>query len=115
MSRRLPMRARTKSFLGVAGIIVLLAGASVAAWALAPLFERVPLDEETQCPKSKLLTSHTVVLVDETDALSDTQARRLRALLDKTASGLELYGRLTVLLLDPSNPYEPKRIFSMCA
>jgi len=31
------------------------------------------------------------------------------------ASELALYERLTVLLLDPATPYEPKRIFSMCA
>ncbi len=108
------MTPKIKNVIGIVGIAGLFSIAAVTAWALAPLFEQVPLDQETQCPKYKPLVSHTVVLVDETDPLSDMQARTLRLMLNGEANHLALYDQMTVLLLDPKQ-YEPQGIFSMCA
>jgi hypothetical protein len=106
---------RMKNALGLVGIVCLVAATCLAGWMLAPMFEHVPLDATTGCLRHQPLAAHTVILVDETDPLSEGQARRLRAVLDRTAQSVVLHERLTILLLDPASPYEPRRIFSMCA
>jgi hypothetical protein len=107
-----------RAVLNVTGGVLIAASVAGLGYGFAWYLEHtqpVPLDEATLCPTDRPLAEHTVILVDQTDSLSPAQRQRLRALIDAEAARLAIYGKLTVLALDPDSPYEPQRLFSLCA
>ena len=74
-----------------------------------------PLDPKTLCRTDARLQGHTLMLIDASDPLPPMEAERVRAIAAAEREKLARYDKLTILLLNPSRPYEPKVAFSKCS
>lgn len=99
-----------RAILIVAASVLALIGAGAFAW-----WSRTPaLDQATGCPQGQLIPkTHTVVLVDQTDALSPRQINYAKSLILLEYQRLPPGGRLTVRPID-ENPQSVARDFSRC-
>ncbi len=90
--------------------VLAIVGAGGLAW-----FSRTPaLDPETGCPRGQIVPEvHTVVLVDQTDALSPRQIDYARSLILLEYQRLPVGARLTVRPID-ADPDSVARDFSRC-
>lgn len=90
--------------------ILAIGGAGTLAW-----MGRTPaVDAATGCPRGQLVPDvHTVVLVDQTDALSPRQIDYARSLILLEYQRLPVGGRLTVRPID-ADPESTVRDFSRC-
>ena len=90
--------------------ILAIGGAGALMW-----MGRTPaLDAATGCPRGQLVPDvHTVVLVDQTDALSPRQIEYARSLILLEYQRLPVGGRLTVRPID-ADPDSTARDFSRC-
>lgn len=90
--------------------LLAIGGAGALAWT-----SRTPaLDAATGCPRGQILPeAHTVVLVDQTDALSPRQIDYARSLILLEYQRLPMGGRLTVRPID-ADPESVARDFSRC-
>jgi len=79
------------------------------------LTQRPPaVDKDTLCRTDAPLEHHTVILVDATDGLSREQATTVRASIAEERSTLPTFAKFTVLLINPSTPFEPREVASFC-
>ncbi len=74
-----------------------------------------PLDPKTLCRTDARLQGHTVILIDASDPLPPMEADRVRAIAAAEREKLARYDKLTILLLTPNKPFEPKVAFSKCS
>lgn len=90
--------------------VLAIGGAGALMW-----MGRTPaLDTATGCPRGQLVPdTHTVVLVDQTDALSPRQIDYARSLILLEYQRLPVGGRLTVRPID-ADPDSVARDFSRC-
>ena len=65
------------------------------------------------CPEHGL-KSHTILIVDKTDEISETQSKHLKSYLEKLKNDLEFHEKLTIYTLKPTSFYYLEPIFSMC-
>ena len=99
-----------RAILIVAASVIALTGAGAFAW-----ISRTPeLEQATGCPRGQLLPdAHTVVLVDQTDALTPRQIDYAKSLILLEYQRLPTGGRLTVHPID-ADPDSVSRDFSRC-
>jgi hypothetical protein len=98
-----------------AATIGAMAMAVVAGAAALALTNRSPaLDERSLCPTDRKLETSFIILVDTTDSLTQVQISRLLANVREVRDSLPTYGKLTLLFLDATTPFEPKELVSLC-
>lgn len=101
---------RRKAMLMIVGSLSIFAVVGLGAY-----LNRAPaLDDATLCPSDRPPTANVVILVDTTDALTPTQAARLRATIKEARETTPTFGKLTLLFLDAQDSYEPKELVSLC-
>jgi hypothetical protein len=99
-----------RAILIVAASVLALGGAGALAW----VSRTPPVETETGCPRGQLVPDvHTVVLVDQTDALTPRQIDYAKALILLEYQRLPRGGRLTVRPID-ADPESVARDFSRC-
>lgn len=106
-------RDARRDLLGVA----LMALGALALFALAgaaTVFRPPALDPETLCAEGRAPSAHTLILVDATDRLEPRHRAWLRAVAAQEQAALAPHDRLSVMLLDPRSPREPRLLFSLC-
>jgi hypothetical protein len=74
-----------------------------------------PLDPKTLCRTDAPLQGHTIILIDASDPLPPLEADRVRALAAAEREKLPRFDKLTILMLTPAKPFEPKVAFSKCS
>jgi hypothetical protein len=98
----------------VAGIILAFGILSGMVYAYAK-HRPPPLDPKTLCRIDAPLQGHTIILLDASDPLPPLEADRVRALAAAEREKLPRFDKLTILVLTPSKPFEPKVAFSKCS
>ena len=83
---------------------------SVAAFNAAP-----PLDQETECRMDRRDPAHTILLIDQSDPFSENDLSWVDELIDAEARSLPRFGRLTVVLPNSAQPFDPKTLYSHCS
>jgi hypothetical protein len=83
---------------------------SVAAFNAAPA-----LDPETECRMDRRDPSHTILLIDQSDPFSENDLAWVGELIDAEARALPRFGRLTVILPNSAQPFDPKTLYSHCS
>lgn len=73
----------------------------------------VPYDEETLCPLHEDY-AHTVILIDKTDPLTETQEGLVQRLIERIKSDMLLHEKLSIYVLDDTNYSFPTAKFSLC-
>jgi hypothetical protein len=69
-------------------------------------------DPETFCPK--IISAHTVIVLDKTDSLNDNQQRVTADYINQEIDKLGIYEKLSVFMLTGNNYVAPEPIFSKC-
>lgn len=113
--RRAPVKPWRKylpygGLFALVGVIGLLSYPTLSETVLKP---KVRLDE-LGCLKDEPSPSSTALLVDATDALTDTHQRMLANVVEQMLNATPDYGRISVFVLQP-NGLEPTLTFSRCA
>ena len=83
---------------------------SVAAFNAAPA-----LDPETECRADRKDPAHTVLLIDQSDPFSDNDLAWVDELIDAEARALPRFGRLSVVLPNSAQPFEPMTLYAHCS
>ncbi|MEM9572514.1 MAG: hypothetical protein AAF996_13700 [Pseudomonadota bacterium] len=83
---------------------------SVAAFNAAPA-----LDPETECRMDRNDPAHTVLLIDQSDPFSENDLAWVDELIDAEARALPRFGRLTVILPNSAQPFDPKTLYVHCS
>ena len=108
-------RAREKGpwfWRGAIGVMLLtvIGLFSVAAFNAAPA-----LDPESECRMDRRDPSHTILLIDQSDPFSDNDLAWVDELIDAEARALPRFGRLTVILPNSEQPFDPRTLYSHCS
>lgn len=107
-AKRAADRKANAMIAGSVAVAVLVAG---AWWQFQP----PAVDSATNCRMDGVIPSHTVVLIDATDALPSVAASDLRARLERIQSDLEPHAKLSILTVEGRAGAEPLReVFSGC-
>jgi hypothetical protein len=93
------------------GLALLFAG---GAGYVAMVSRPAPLDAVTLCPLDRRLETSVTIIVDTTDPLTRLQASRLAAAVRDAREALPIHAKLTLLVLDAANPFDPHEILSLC-
>lgn len=83
---------------------------AVAAFSAPP-----PVDPETNCRMDRHDPAHTIILIDQSDPFGPNDVDWVRELLDGEARTLPKHGRLTVMVPNASQPFDPARVYSACS
>ena len=83
---------------------------SVAAFNAAPA-----LDPVTECRMDRQDPAHTILLIDQSDPFSDNDLSWVDELIDAEARSLPRFGRLTVVLPNSAQPFDPKTLYTHCS
>ena len=83
---------------------------SVAAFNAAPA-----LDAETECRADRKDPAHTILLIDQSDPFSANDLAWVDELIDAEARTLPRFGRLTVVLPNSEQPFDPKMLYTHCS
>jgi len=83
---------------------------SVAAFNAAPA-----LDPETECRMDRNDPAHTVLLIDQSDPFSENDLAWVDELIDAEARSLPRFGRLTVILPNSAQPFDPRTLYAHCS
>lgn len=70
---------------------------------------------ETGCRMDRKDPAHTIVLIDQSDPFLPNDIDWVRQLIDEEARSLAKYGRLTVLMPNAAEPYDPKVLHMACS
>lgn len=97
-------------------IILLCFSGAVCAGAIAVFFLTRPQPvDKSGCRQDGILEAHTVLLIDQSDPFTENDVRWLKRELADAVRKLPQYGRVTLLGLRSSTPYEPEEVFSRCS
>lgn len=83
---------------------------SVAAFNAAPA-----LDPATECRADRKDPAHTVLLIDQSDPFSENDLAWVDELIDAEARALPRFGRLSVVLPNSAQPFEPMTLYAHCS
>lgn len=83
---------------------------SVAAFNAAPA-----LDPENECRMDRNDPAHTILLIDQSDPFSENDLAWVDELIDAEARALPRFGRLTVILPNSAQPFDPKTLYAHCS
>lgn len=83
---------------------------SVAAFNAAPA-----LDPENECRMDRNDPAHTILLIDQSDPFSDNDLAWVDELIDAEARSLPRFGRLTVILPNSAQPFDPMTLYAHCS
>ena len=83
---------------------------SFAAFNAAPA-----LDPENECRMDRNDPAHTILLIDQSDPFSENDLAWVDELIDAEARALPRFGRLTVILPNSAQPYDPKTLYAHCS
>lgn len=83
---------------------------SVAAFNSAPA-----LDPATECRMDRRDPAHTILLIDQSDPFSENDLAWVDELIDAEARSLPRFGRLTVILPNSAQPFDPKVLYAHCS
>ena len=70
-------------------------------------------DPDSLCPTDRAV-SHTVVLVDRTDPLTEEHQRLLSEAIEQAVASLQLYERFSIFLIEGEAPPAPAPVLSVC-
>ena len=104
------MNVRTAAGAIWAAVIALAALAVVGVVAL----KMQPAVDEQLCRRDGTLAGHTLVLVDQTDPLSSTQAAELATEIRDLSSKMERYEKISIAIIGHELEVPPSYVFSMC-
>jgi hypothetical protein len=90
------------------------AAAVVAVAVAAPMLGKPRATDQAMCPIDGAITAHTIILVDTTDTFDAGQIAVLRSAADAAVRHLPKGGRLTLMLVDPDKPWQPREAISLC-
>lgn len=113
MARR-HRKKRNKDQLGK--VIIAMSALGLAILITIPLLIKlteVPYDDETFCPLDRPYP-HTVIMIDKTDPLTETQEEALRNIIARIKSDMTLYEKLSIFVLDDQNYTYPQPRFALC-
>lgn len=83
---------------------------SVAAFNAAPA-----LDPATECRADRKDPAHTVLLIDQSDPFSENDLAWVDELIEAEARALPRFGRLSVVLPNSAQPFEPMTLYAHCS
>jgi hypothetical protein len=100
----------------LAGLSVIALSSTAMATILVAggLYQPPKLDATTLCRLDAPLVAHHVVVVDGTDRFSPAQAAIVTGAVDREATLVPRFGKLTVLLLSGDHPGDPEEVFAGC-
>jgi len=97
---------------------LIIYGAIAAILGLAGVFVTIALNRpeltETLCRKDGELPGHTVILVDLTDHLTETQVKQLSSLVEEIRKSLGRYERFSIYTITDKQEFPPGTMFSLC-
>ncbi|MEM7768464.1 MAG: hypothetical protein AAF253_13415 [Pseudomonadota bacterium] len=97
------------------GTIVLMLASVFGLFAVAAFNAPPPLNADNRCKADRKDPAHTVLLIDQSDPFTPNDINWVRALVDEEARTLRKYGRLTVMVPNAADPYNPSVIFAQCS
>lgn len=101
--------------LGIALItVVVVAVASVFVWVQIRRGERFELDGQTNCPVGEARYPSTVILIDQSDPLTESQRQYLLRQMDELKRDFDKYERVTVYLISEESARSPLPVFDRC-
>ncbi|MGH1420647.1 MAG: hypothetical protein ACRBEQ_02440 [Hyphomonas sp.] len=79
-------------------------------------FNRPPaISKESACRVDRNDPAHTVLLIDQSDPFNPNDLDWVYEFVDMEARALPKYGKLTVMVPNAGNPYNPTAIFTACS
>lgn len=96
------------------GAAVLLAGIALATVFMPGFLTSESLDPETLCPEEGI-SRHTLIVIDRTDSLTNSQARAVKTVVEKVKTELVTREKLSLYEVDPVEMHGLSRPwFSVC-
>ncbi len=97
------------------GSIALMVTSVFGLFAAVAMNRPPAVDSATGCRLDRNDPVHTVILVDQSDPFNTTDLDWVYALLDAETRALPEHGRLTVLVPNSGNPFDPTLVYSGCS
>lgn len=97
------------------GSIALMVTSVFGLFAAVAMNRPPAVDPTTGCRLDRKDPNHTIILVDQSDPFNTTDLDWVYTLLDSEARALPEYGRLTVMVPNSGNPFDPRQVFSGCS
>lgn len=97
------------------GSIALMVTSVFGLFAAVAMNRPPAVDDVTGCRLDRKDPVHTVILVDQSDPFNTTDLDWVSAFLDSEARALPLHGRLTLMVPNSGNPYDPALVYSGCS
>ena len=73
------------------------------------------LTADTNCRTDRKDPAHTILLIDQSDPFTENDLGWVQEFVDAEARTLPRYGRLTVMVPNAADPYDPNVIFAKCS
>jgi len=112
--RRTRRRSTPLGRLGALLVVIGCASAMTAIIVAGGFVRQTKLDSTTLCRLNAPPPAYSVVLVDGSDRFSTLQAAQVTAAVEREATRLPRYGKLSVFLLSAAHPDQPEEIISVC-
>ncbi len=97
------------------GSIALMVSSVFGLFAAVAMNRPPAVDLVTGCRLDRKDPVHTIILVDQSDPFNSTDLDWVYAFLDSEARALPEHGRLTLLVPNSGNPFDPSLVFSGCS
>jgi hypothetical protein len=117
MVKKAPVRVLPVIAAGTVAFFALGALGAVLVPDLVPFINR-PLEParhtSSKCLVGTALNAHKIFVLDLTDPLSESTWQETREKIEASRDSLPANGKLTIVRIDPSNPFKPLELFSKC-
>jgi hypothetical protein len=113
-----PTTAWSAPLVAIAGVFLALSSVGVVMVVpdmTAPTLPKVVRDESTGCWVGAPLTRSHIFALDLTDPFTDSYWRDLREKIHVARDEMPENGKLTIVMVDPKNPWKPIELFSRCS